>query len=115
MYLGDGTGFQVSYQCNLTSFVGAGTVCGWFVGQDSSSVPNVAAARCQIETDGTRSGGAFTARITSCVFGLTATQAGARITGSISAGTLSFSVFADFDRDGSLELVETYTGTKFVP
>ena len=114
LYVG-GTGSQVGYQCNLTSFVGAGTVCGWFVGQDSSSVPNVAAARCQIETDGTRSGGAFTARITSCVFGLTATQAGARITGSISAGTLSFSVFADFNGDGSLELVETYTGTKFVP
>ena len=38
LYVG-GTGSQVGYQCNLTSFVGAGTVCGWFVGQDSSSVP----------------------------------------------------------------------------
>ena len=46
---------------------------------------------------------------------MTATQAGARITGSIATGTLSFSVFLDFDRDGSLDLAETYTGTKFVP
>jgi hypothetical protein len=115
VYIVDETGGQLAYQCNLVSFVGAGTVCGWFVGQDSSAVPNLAAARCQIETDGTRSGGAFTARITSCVFGLTQTQAGARITGSISDGKLSFSVFADVDRDGFLELFESYNATKWVP
>jgi hypothetical protein len=49
------------------------------------------------------------------VFGLTQTQAGARITGSISDGKLSFSVFADVDRDGFLELFESYHATKWVP
>jgi hypothetical protein len=103
---------RVLYQCLFRS-VAAGTVCGWFV--NHSDVPNFAAARCQIDTDGTRAGGAFTARITSCVFGMTPAQADARITGSIGNGRISFSASADIDRDGFPDLTEHFTGTKWVP
>jgi hypothetical protein len=59
------------YECNRQSFVGSGTVCGWAstfnpeVGFPRLNIP--AAVRfCEVESTGTRAGGAFTARITFC-------------------------------------------------
>jgi hypothetical protein len=61
----------LSYACGRQSFVGTGTVCGWsstfnaVIGFPTLTVP--AAVRfCEVESTGTRAGGAFTARVTFC-------------------------------------------------
>jgi hypothetical protein len=102
---------QLAYQCSLESKVQPGRVCGWFASAGALQVPNMATF-CQIETNGTSAGGAFTGRITFCRFAPpTARQAGAQINGSVGNGLLSFTLVAT-DPDGSV-LEERFIGTKF--
>jgi hypothetical protein len=102
---------QVSYGCSLESKVQSGRVCGWFASGGALAVPNMATF-CQIETDGTSSGGPFTGAVTWCRFGpLTARQASAVINGSIGNGQLTFTLVTS-DPDGST-LTERFIGTKF--
>ncbi|MGH3070766.1 MAG: IPT/TIG domain-containing protein [Gaiellaceae bacterium] len=107
-------GMQLAYQCSLESKVGPGRTCGWFAsGGGLLQVPNMATF-CQIETNGTSSGGAFSGVITWCRFAPpTARQASAVINGSIGDGLISFTLVTT-DPDGST-LEERFTGTKFVP
>lgn len=102
---------QLAYQCTLESKVRPGATCGWFASGGSLAVPNMATF-CQIETDGTSSGGSFTGAITWCRFApLTALQAAAVVNGSIGNGVLSFTLVAAGSDGGILE--ERFSGTKF--
>jgi IPT/TIG domain-containing protein len=97
----------VSYSCAWQSFVGSGTVCGWFSADFASFVPSIAPF-CLVETTGTRSGGPFTGEITFCRFSPASSFSNLSVSGSIGRGRLVFQVrVSDYPDPGSTH-VESY-------
>lgn len=102
---------KVSYSCAFQSSVGNGTVCGWFSSEFAAFVPAIVPF-CLIETTGTKSGGAFTGRITSCRFSPASDYSGVFISGSIGDGRLVFQVRVSDYPDPGATHVESYDLSK---